>query len=268
MSEKHEGHDGRRAEPHGDTHDDTHAENHGGAHGPPGGLAVSAGGYTLQASPTVLDPGRQEDFELRVLDADGREVRDLEEQHGERMHLIVVPRDLSGYQHLHPSLVEDGRWSIPLALPVAGAYRAFADFAVGGVPLTLGVDLFAPGDFRPQPLPGPAPTAGADGGYQVALEVGVLAPGAGATLNFRVSREGRPVEDLEPYLGASGHLVALREGDLAYLHVHPEDEAGSGPEVAFHAAFPSAGRYRLFLQFAHEGRVRTTAFTLHVPSRP
>ncbi len=59
---------------------------------------------------------------------------------------------------------------------------------------------------------------------------------------------GDPVT-VEPYLGARGHLVALREGDGAYLHVHPldEDASGRGP-VRFATSFPTAGRYRLFLQ--------------------
>lgn len=242
------------------------SEEHEG-HGAPGGLAVSAGGYTLGASPTVFEPGREEEFGIELLDGAGARVRDLAEQHGERMHLIVVPRDLSGYQHLHPSLREDGAWSAALALPEPGVYRAFADFAApGDGPLTLGVDLFAPGDFRPEPLPGPTPVASAGGGYEVSLEAGTPSPGADGPLVFRVSRGGRPVGDLEPYLGALGHLVALREGDLAYLHFHPEAEgAGTGPEVAFRAAFPSAGRYRLFLQFAHAGAVRTAAFTVELP---
>ncbi len=82
-------------------------------------------------------------------------------------------------------------------------------------------------------------------------------------LEFSVTRSGRPVEDLEDYLGAKGHLVALREGDLAYLHVHPEAEAEPGT-IGFMAHYPSAGRYRLFLQFRHEGRVRTAEVTREV----
>ena len=78
--------------------------------------------------------------------------------------------------------------------------------------------------------------------------------GAEAELRFTVTRDGEPVAT-EPYLGAGGHLVALREGDLAFLHVHPTDGLG------FMATFPSPGRYRLFLQFKHEGVVRTAAFT-------
>ena len=45
--------------------------------------------------------------------------------------------------------------------------------------------------------------------------------------------------DLQPYLAAYGHLVALRQGDLAYLHVHPDGEPGdgrtkAGPDIVFH----------------------------------
>src|SRR5829696_9565011 len=107
---------------------DTHAA----VHDALGGLAVSAAGYTLQVGPTAFEVGREEAFGLRILDKAGRAVRDFDEQHGERMHLIVVRRDLVHYQHLHPSLDADGTWSVPLVLPEPGVYRAFADFSAGG----------------------------------------------------------------------------------------------------------------------------------------
>ena len=86
-------------------------------------------------------------------------------------------------------------------------------------------------------------------------------------LTLTVSRHGAPVTDLQPYLGAYGHLVTLREGDLAYLHVHPGGEPGDGqtkpgPDVEFGAEVPSAGRYHLYLDFRHDGVVRTAPFTL------
>jgi hypothetical protein len=85
------------------------------------------------------------------------------------------------------------------------------------------------------------------------------------TLRFRIARKGVPVADLEPYLGALGHLVVLREGDLAFLHVHPE-EAGAPGEIAFAATFPSAGRYALFLQFRAGGQVHTAPLYVEVQS--
>ena len=78
----------------------------------------------------------------------------------------------------------------------------------------------------------------------------------GDELGFAITRDGKPVET-EPYLGAGGHLVALREGDLAFLHVHPTD----GDGVAFETDLDPDSRYRLYLQFKHDGRVHTAEFT-------
>jgi hypothetical protein len=245
MGAEHEGHSG-----------------HAGAHSTPGGLSVSAGGYTLEAEPTVFEVGREETFGVRILDRAGREVRDLDEQHEQLMHLIVVRRDLTHYQHLHPSLDEGGSWSVALTLPEPGVYRAFVDFSVNDEPVTLGVDLTAPGDLRVEPLPSPTNAVRIEDGYEVVLEGETPTAGTGSSLSFRITRGGREIEDLEPYLGALGHLVALREGDLAYLHVHPT--GGAGAQIEFHTEFPSQGRYRLFLQFAHAGVVRTAAFTVEI----
>jgi hypothetical protein len=82
----------------------------------------------------------------------------------------------------------------------------------------------------------------------------------GGRIAFTVTKDGQPV-DVEPYLGARGHLVALRERDLRYLHVHAEQD-----ELAFEADFPSAGRYRLYLQFRAGGAVRTAELAVEVGS--
>ncbi len=237
------------------------AEEHFGRHGAPGGLSISVAGLTLAIGSKTFEASRNETFEFRILDQAGRAVRDFDEQHGERMHLIVVRRDLVHYQHLHPSLGADGTWATALVLPDPGVYRAFADFSTGGEALTLGADLWVPGNLKFAQLPTPTGVAHTEG-YEVALETGALAAGAESSLAFRITLRGQEIEQLEPYLGALGHLVALREGDLAFLHVHPT--GGAGAQVAFHAMFPSIGRYRMFLQFAHTGRVRTAAFTVEV----
>jgi hypothetical protein len=108
-------------------------------------------------------------------------------------------------------------------------------------------------------LPAPSTTASTSGGFEVNLEAAKSRPGEETELAFSVRRNGQRIET-EPYLGAGGHLVALREGDLAYLHVHPS-EHGEGGRIRFETEFPSAASYRLFLQFKHEGRVETAAFT-------
>ena len=232
----------------------------------PGGLQVSQNGYTLTPLTTTIEPGRPTDFRFTVTGPDGKPVTRYTVQHDKKLHFIVVSRDLAGFQHLHPVEAGGGVWSVRLTLPAAGAYRAFADFApAGGSPLTLGTDLFAAGDYAPEALPAPSRTAHVDG-YTVTLD-GALNPGKASKLTLKVSKDGEPVTDLQPYLGAYGHLVALRARDLAYLHVHPDGEPGDGttrpgPDIVFYAEVPSDGDYRLFLDFQHEGTVRTAAFTL------
>lgn len=233
-----------------------------------GGLRISERGYTLDLRTPRVAAGQPADLRFTVRDTSGRPVTEFRREHDKELHLIVASRDLRTYRHLHPVRAADGTWSTPVELPHAGGYRVFADFtpeAEGARNLTLGADLAVSGSYHPQELPRAAATARVDG-YEVEL-TGGLRPGRSSELRLTVSRDGAPVTDLEPHLGAYGHLVALRSGDLAYLHVHPHGEPGdgttpSGPEVSFTATAPSGGSYRLFLDFKHDGVVRTAAFTV------
>ena len=238
----------------------------GGAAEVPGGLQVAQDGYRLIPTGTALPVGSPRPFTFRITGPDGKPVTGYTPTHDKELHLIAVRRDLTDFQHVHPRMAADGTWSVPLAAAAAGQYRVFTDFQPAGrdEPLTLGVDVSAAGDYAPRPLPEPARTATVDG-YTVTL-AGDLVPGTASKLTLSVSRNGRPVTDLQPYLAAYGHLVALRDGDLAYLHVHPDGEPGdgrtpAGPDITFYAEVPSAGAYRLFLDFQHAGTVRTAAFT-------
>jgi hypothetical protein len=206
---------------------------------------------------------------FEILGPDGAPVTRYDTEHDKDLHLIVVRRDQAHFQHVHPVLGDDGTWSVPVDLSAAGEYRVFADFTPTGHDggLTLGADLAVPGAYQPVPLPAPAPSAAVVDGYAVTL-AGDLVPGRSSELTLTVSRDGAPVTDLQPYLAAYGHLVALRAGDLAYLHVHPAGAPGdgvtpAGPGITFYATAPTAGDYRLYLDFQHNGVVRTAEFTVH-----
>lgn len=231
----------------------------------PKGLASAMDGYRFVPAGRAFEPGVPADFSFRIDGPDGAPVTRFEVEHDKRMHLIVVRRDGAAYQHLHPEMTPDGTWRVPLTVPAGGSYRAFADFApTGGPALTLGADLDAPGGYTPVTSRASRTARVAD--YQVELD-GDLVPGRASPLTLSVTRAGEPVRDLQPYLAAYGHLVVLREGDLAYLHVHPEGGPGDGrtapgPEIRFLAEVPSAGDYRLYLDFQHNGTVHTAEFTL------
>ncbi|MEV0718508.1 hypothetical protein, partial [Asanoa sp. NPDC050611] len=233
----------------------------------PGGLQVAQDGYRIEPVSQALSTTGAQPLRFRVVGPDGEPVTDYTPTHDKDLHLIVVRRDLAGFQHVHPRLGVDGVWEVPMrAAAGSGQYRLFADFQPAGraEALTLGVDLPARGDYQPVPLPPAGRTASVDG-YTVTLD-GDLVPGSSSKLTLTVAKDGAPVRDLQPYLAAYGHLVALRSGDLAYLHVHPDGAPGdgrtaAGPQIVFHAEVPSAGAYRLFLDFQHGGVVRTAAFT-------
>jgi len=229
------------------------------------GLAVSQDGFTLEADQTSFTGAGPKRFTFRIVDDRGRVIRDEYEVESEReLHLVVVRRDTAIYEHVHPRKGEDGTWSVDLAVREPGVYRAFADFQIDGRKRALATDLFVAGDFQPNPLPEPKSVSEVDG-YSVKVDSPQpLRAGRVRTLTFSISRAGKPVTGVERYLGARGHLVALREGDLGYLHVHPE-QGGGANAVAFEATFPTAGRYRLFFQFKTGGGVRTVAYTLEVP---
>lgn len=244
----------------------THGGHH--AHGAdtPGGLQITQDGYTLDLAETIVRPG-EVDFRFRILGPDGRPVTDYTPLHDRDLHLIVVARELTRFWHVHPELSADGTWSVRLNLPEAGSYRVFADVSptLLGRTITLGADLAVAGAYDPRPTPNQSRTAVVDG-YEVALD-GDLVTGAGDLLTLTVRRDGRAVTDLQPYLAAFGHLVVLRAGDLAYVHVHPNGGPGDGvtapgPDITFHTAVPGPGTYRLFLDFKHGDAVHTAAFTL------
>lgn len=251
---------------HGEAHVDASSATHGEAHSTPAGLSLSAGGYVLAPVEAPGAVGEAGELRFRILDESGHPLTEYATEHGKELHLIVVRADGAQFRHVHPELeTASGTWSLPWTWEAAGTYRVYADFAprdAEGVTLSRTVQVA--GDVI-SAVPEVRTTAETDG-YTVRLR-GELVAGAASDLTLEVRRDGAPVTTLEPYLGAFGHLVALREGDLAYLHVHPEGDEPSagetgGPAIRFAATAPTAGRYLLYLDFQVDGEVRTAEFAL------
>lgn len=230
------------------------------------GLSLEQDGYTLgevAAPPTVGEAG---ELAFTLTDPAGDPVTEFDVSHEQQLHLIVVRSDGAHFRHVHPVMDADGRWSLPWTWDAAGTYRVYADAAPSaGSAVTLSRMVDVAGDLAPVRDTEVSTTASVDG-YDVALD-GHLEAGTTSRLTVEVTRDGEPVTTLEPYLGAYGHLVALRDGDLAYLHAHPEGDEPeadqvSGPTVSFGVEAPTPGRYLLYLDFQVEGQVRTAAFVV------
>lgn len=200
--------------------------------------------------------------------------------HEKRYHLFVVSRDMEFFQHIHPQQLPDGRWTIQTTLPRPGDYRILSDFLpTGGSPQFIGRTLETvdfTGDLESQT---PHLTPDVDATKTVGpvtahleLEPAPLVEGQFAHLAFTLSdaTTGRPVTDLQPYLGAFGHALILSEDMRDYVHSHPFEDIDSvsrglgGPTVIFEGYMPKAGRYRAWSQFQRNNEVLTIPFTVNV----
>ncbi len=218
-----------------------------------------------------VQANRPFDFSFDLLTDEGNVLRDFATVHEKRMHLIVVRNDLTNFQHVHPEFdPASGRFTLTgLIVPVDGEYRVFADFTPEAgmrLPVISSADFKVgrPNRSPSDPLGAPDTLMKSDG-YEVRLTTpDSLRAGEEVRLVFSVSKEGKAITNLEPYLGALGHAIVLKERDLEFLHAHAL-EVGTRKEegaIAFAVHFPEPGRYKSFLQFQHAGRVIMAAFVL------
>jgi hypothetical protein len=227
----------------------------------------------------------------------GELVQDFAMVHQQRYHLFVVSQDMQHFEHIHPVQGSDGTWSIDVVLPRPGYYKVLSDFVPGGGtaqfiarPLvTAGYtgNLVAE-SARLVPDDNPTKVVG-DLSATLSYAPATFVAGLYGHLNYYLTDtgSGRPVTDLQTYLGAFGHTLILSEDMVDYVHSHPidltagfDDESGpmlfmipmgvdpeslrGGPEVTFDGLMPRAGRYRAFTQFRRRDEIHTFAFTFDV----
>lgn len=234
------------------------------------GLSATRDGYRLASEDTTLPSGKQTAYRFTVMEPDGKPVVGFALDQTKRMHFYAVRSDLTGFQHVHPTMAADGTWSADLASLTPGSWRMFASFtpAAGagkGKDLVLSRTVTVPGKATDTPLPAPARSTQTDG-YTVTVKGEPMA-GMAHPLTVSVAEGGKPVADLQPYLDTYAHLTAFHEGDAAFAHLHPTTKVTGdhgGPNLNFHAELPTSGNWRLFLQFRTGGTLHTAALTLHV----
>jgi uncharacterized membrane protein len=239
------------------------------------GSGAPPGGAMAERLVPVLQPAARQRVRLTLTPrrADGSVVAALQVVHTKKLHLIVVSKDLSFFDHVHPAQQRDGSLTLDYAFPAPGEYVLFADCTPAGdrnqvfaTPVTVaGIRTEA------RPLTPTPAQAKVFGRYRVRLD---LSPDPAAVrdetqLTFTVEQDGKPATDLEPYLGAGGHCVAIGEGADSYVHSHPVEMAAAGarfgPSVTFHTVFPRAGLYKVWGQFSHHGRPLIADFVVRVP---
>lgn len=200
-------------------------------------------------------------FSFRVTGPDGRPVTAFDPDQTKLMHFYLIRTDLTGFQHVHPTMAPDGTWTAPLTTAQPGSYRAYASFIAGKKPLVLSQHVSVPGTSTLAALP-PASTTTQVDGYTLTLDSAQLMAGMNHDLTVTVTRDGQPANDLQPYLDTFAHLTAFREGDQAFAHLHPRGRADN--VLTVEAMLPKAGQWRLFIQFQTNDTLHTAAVTVSV----
>jgi hypothetical protein len=234
------------------------------------GLSAEASGVTFAPTATALPANQPSAFRFQIRDASGMPVTAFQPDQTKLMHLYLIRSDLTGFQHVHPTMAPDGTWTANLAGMPPGSYRTYTSFItqVAGkdTPLVLSQPVNVAGTANTTALPPASMTTTVDG---YTLTISGDKPMAGMThvLSVTIVKDGRPVTDLQPYLDTYAHLTAFHAGDLAFAHLHPQGTVNGdhgGPTLTFEAELPKPGSWRLFLQFQTAGTLHTAAITLAV----
>jgi len=238
----------------------------------------SSASYWLDVAtdPSAVPPGRPVRLRLVIRDRDTRQaVTRFDEMHERLLHLFVVSSDLSFFDHVHPKPGGNGTFEVAMTFPRPGSYRLVADvLPTGAMPQTLQHTIVTAGS--PAPLAARAPAfAGealeaVEGNVRARLTAENARVGDDAHLVLRLDhvKTGAPITDVEPYLGAWGHML-LASADLAdIVHSHPliEETDAGGPTITFQTLFARPGWYRVWAQVQRRGRLLTFGFTVRVAS--
>jgi Cu+-exporting ATPase len=242
--------------------------------------AADAGLDVRLAVPAQTRPGVPTRIVATVADAaTGEPVEDLTRSHEAWMHLIATREDLGTFAHVHPEPTgRPGQLAVEVTFPTAGRYIVNTEFRrQGEMGDVHSRQVVTVAGTAPQPVPLTAgPRTVVVDGVRVELEGDVEAGGVSdLDLTLTDAGTGRPVDDLQPYLAAAGHVVVMRADGTTFAHEHAEvtDDRGRpvfalpgqtfGPELDVHAEFPTAGTYQVWAQFRlADGDVITVPFTV------
>jgi hypothetical protein len=251
---KHDGHDAK-----GKPGDDPHA-----AHNKEKGVSK----LMIQPDPAQVVAGKPTTLKLMIHGADGEMVKTFEVVHEQKIHFIIVRDGLDQFAHVHPEVDAAGNATVSYTFPTGGNYWLYADHKpTGKGQATATAQVKVAGDIPAIPVltpnvPGEIP----GNGLRAKVAVQSASGGGEATITFDLmDTAGKSVEDLQPYMGAMGHLVVLSSDGKEYVHAHPaEAKPGTSSRVVFQAHIMKSGLYKGWGQFRRMDTVRVVPFVFKV----
>jgi uncharacterized membrane protein len=238
----------------------------------------------LETEPAAAQVAAGDAVLLRFIPSQaGGRLHGLTVVHEHLLHLIVVSADFDFFDHVHPTLEPDDSLALVYTFPRPGPYLLYAEINPAGqraqvfrLPVVAQAHEGAPDLATNSPALTPSPALSkqvdTDPSMTAELRFQPRTPVSGMETHFliRLSKDGRPVNDLEPYIGAMAHGVLISQDSGTFLHCHPEQlmtpgpSARGGPDIPFATFFPRAGRYKLWVQFKRQGRTGFVSYVVDV----
>lgn len=248
-----------------------HSGHAGADHGDSGktGTAAAKAQAQWKLSSDKPEAKQQTTLSLQIKDQNGKPIEQFDISHEKKMHLIVVSKDLSYFDHIHPEYKGNGTFEVTTAFPAGGEYKLVADFiptGIGAMTQTHWVQVQGAAAPSATIQPDTNKTKLVDG-KAVTFTTDKLAAGKETVLNFHMEEADsrKPITNLQPYLGAVGHVVIMSADTEQYLHVHPMDEKAAGPDAKFMTTFPKPGTYKIWGQFQRDGKLFIASYVVQVP---
>jgi hypothetical protein len=187
---------------------------------------------------------------------------------------------LSQFLHVHPDYQGEGRFTLKdIVLPASANYAVFADFTpTGDHQQVVRLDLSTQGASTSEPELTVGSLEATTGPLSITVDIPEnLEAGSEQSLVFHIAdaETGEPLNTLDEYLGAAGHLVIVDASSEIYLHTHPAGHDMDsmdgmsmpmhyGPDLEFMSEFPGVGLYKMWLQVQYKGEIYTAPFVVNV----
>lgn len=230
------------------------------------GMSATVDGYSLVKVSAPAKAGKAGTLTFVINGPTGQPQTDFTLTQTKLLHLYLVRQDLTGFQHIHPTLdMKTGLWTVPVTIAKPGPYHMVAEFealkADGNFDdRILGSNFqVGGGPYTPTPY-APDFGKGSVGDYQVTMD-----PNAklnGPDMHLKITKNGTDVKDIQPYLDSFAHITGFRTGDLKAVHIHPNEfpkkndpNALGGPKLTLASLFAAPGKYRMFIEFQTAGQV-------------
>jgi hypothetical protein len=219
-----------------------------------------------------LTPSANEEIPITIIikDKSNQPIKEFDTVHDKLMHLIIVSKDLSYFSHIHPEYKGNGEFTITNTFPAGGDYQLIAEVTPHGAGDNSVEKHWVHIDGPPSnsvPLVADSSLTKVIDGLKVTLSFDHIMAEMDLNMTFTIhdANTDKPITNLQPYLGAMGHSVAISADSKQYLHIHPMTTKGNGPSVTFMTFFPKKGVYKIWGQFQYNNRVIVVPFIVDVP---